>query len=382
MIFFISIERFVKIASRMIYQVLLSFIGMAYSYGFPAEQYYSDPRNIAVERQYLHELPPQSFYYYPINRMNRNEYNMPQSGFIHNPNFHKFTYNYVPDRSRNQNPMVLPVQTGFFEVIPPTQEVAQGGISQKVEEFDTDVPNLQNEEGNKIPVESESEDKNVGTKEETTEGPIKPGLNEHLLPSDFILLSNDPRSQFFGNFDAIKLRKMKFRSNPTTQPPLGGLISNYILLKDHPDYINQFPFARNMPDSNILPVKRQIYDAFEGVVTTAEKSQNLKKSEANKQEQNDQSGNNEEDKEEEQPSVAQSKPSAIALAGPGGVAQASPVGTALVGPGGLAISAPSGTAVAGPAGQGAVQIASTDDKVKLAENKGKEENKKTSDSYY
>ena len=35
----------------------------------------------------------------------------------------------------------------------------------------------------------------------------------------------------------------------------------------------------------------------------------------------------------------------------------------------------------GPQGQGAVQIANTDEKVKLAE-KGKEENKKTSDSYY
>lgn len=98
---------------------------------------------------------------------------------------------------------------------------------------------------------------------------------------------------------------MKFRSNPTTQPPIGGLISNYILLKDHPDYIQQFPFARNMPDSNVLPVKRQIYDAFEeGVVINAENSQNLKKIEGNKQEQGGQT-DKEEDKDEEQPAVAQ-----------------------------------------------------------------------------
>lgn len=98
---------------------------------------------------------------------------------------------------------------------------------------------------------------------------------------------------------------MKFRSNPTTQPPLGGLISNYILLKDHPDYINQFPLARHMPDSNILPAKRQIYDSIdEGVVITAENPQNLKKSEGNKQEQNEQAANNDEDKEEENPAVA------------------------------------------------------------------------------
>lgn len=50
------------------------------------------------------------------------------------------------------------------------------------------------------------------------------------------------------------------------------------------------------------------------------------------------------------PSVAQVKPQAIALAGPGGVAAAAPRGTALVGPGGLAVAAPSATAVAGPSG--------------------------------
>lgn len=50
------------------------------------------------------------------------------------------------------------------------------------------------------------------------------------------------------------------------------------------------------------------------------------------------------------PTVAQAKPKAIALAGPGGVAAASPVGTALVGPGGMALSAPEATAVAGVKG--------------------------------
>lgn len=50
------------------------------------------------------------------------------------------------------------------------------------------------------------------------------------------------------------------------------------------------------------------------------------------------------------PSVAQVKPQAIALSGPGGVAAAAPTGTALVGPGGLAVAAPSATAIAGPSG--------------------------------
>lgn len=48
--------------------------------------------------------------------------------------------------------------------------------------------------------------------------------------------------------------------------------------------------------------------------------------------------------------MAQAKPKAIALAGPGGVAAAAPVGTALVGPGGMALSAPEATAVAGVKG--------------------------------
>ncbi|XP_071455750.1 fibrous sheath CABYR-binding protein [Hetaerina americana] len=48
------------------------------------------------------------------------------------------------------------------------------------------------------------------------------------------------------------------------------------------------------------------------------------------------------------PSVAQAKPAAIALAGVGGVAAAAPTATAVVGANGLAVSAPSATAIAGP----------------------------------
>lgn len=49
----------------------------------------------------------------------------------------------------------------------------------------------------------------------------------------------------------------------------------------------------------------------------------------------------------EEPSIAQAKPSGIALAGRGGVASSKPVATALVGDGGLALSAPSATAISG-----------------------------------
>ncbi|KAL1138695.1 hypothetical protein AAG570_008757 [Ranatra chinensis] len=50
------------------------------------------------------------------------------------------------------------------------------------------------------------------------------------------------------------------------------------------------------------------------------------------------------------PSIAQAKPHAVSVAGPGGVASAAPVGTAVVGAGGMALSAPSATAVAGAKG--------------------------------
>lgn len=49
----------------------------------------------------------------------------------------------------------------------------------------------------------------------------------------------------------------------------------------------------------------------------------------------------------EEPSIAQAKPTGIALAGRGGVASSKPVATALVGDGGLALSAPSATAISG-----------------------------------
>lgn len=51
---------------------------------------------------------------------------------------------------------------------------------------------------------------------------------------------------------------------------------------------------------------------------------------------------------EEEPSLAQAQPSAVALAGIGGVAATAPRGTALVGDKGLAVANPHATAVAGP----------------------------------
>lgn len=53
-------------------------------------------------------------------------------------------------------------------------------------------------------------------------------------------------------------------------------------------------------------------------------------------------------KKTDEPSLSQSQPSALALAGPGGIAEASPKGTALTGENGLAVSSPQATAIAGP----------------------------------
>lgn len=49
----------------------------------------------------------------------------------------------------------------------------------------------------------------------------------------------------------------------------------------------------------------------------------------------------------DEPSVAQAKPTGIALAGKGGVASSAPIGTAVAGDGGLALASPSATAVSG-----------------------------------
>lgn len=60
---------------------------------------------------------------------------------------------------------------------------------------------------------------------------------DHLLPSDFVLLTRSPQSQFFGNFDVIKNKKMKLGTGQNTLPPVGGVISNYILQRDEPDKV-------------------------------------------------------------------------------------------------------------------------------------------------
>lgn len=50
---------------------------------------------------------------------------------------------------------------------------------------------------------------------------------------------------------------------------------------------------------------------------------------------------------ESEPSIAQAKPAALAIAGKGGLASAAPVSTAVVGEGGIASAAPEATAVSG-----------------------------------
>lgn len=52
-------------------------------------------------------------------------------------------------------------------------------------------------------------------------------------------------------------------------------------------------------------------------------------------------------KEADDPSVAQTKPAAIALSGKGGLSAASPIATSITGDGGIAVSAPQATSIAG-----------------------------------
>nr|CAD7263877.1 unnamed protein product [Timema shepardi] len=142
----------------------------------------------------------------------------------------------------------------------------------------------------------------------STPPPVSPGKKLYLIG----------QPQFFGNYDALKTR---------------GGVPSFLLLNQQQKQHQQYPSA--------------LYGDRDAIVVDAVRA-------APASEETEES--EEVDSEPAGPSVAQVKPQAIALAGPGGVAAAAPVGTALVGPGGLAVAAPSATAVAGPSG-GAPPIA-------------------------
>ncbi|PSN35582.1 hypothetical protein C0J52_24404 [Blattella germanica] len=210
----------------------------------------------------------------------------------------------------------------------------------------------------------------------------EPPKNVPLIPSPgqrFVVIG---QPQFFGNYDAFR--------NHAVQQNLGtgGAVSSFLLLKnqdvvplasaangkvqEEPEkvvpgasalefqrYINAVKEQQQQQDQqqNVVYVARQPIqpnipfhylhrdDDRASVTVDALKVRPNKK-------EGDEDSEDAEDVEANPPgpSVAQVKPQAIALAGPGGMAAAAPVGTAVVGPEGIAVAAPHATAVAGPSG--------------------------------
>ncbi|KAF6212299.1 hypothetical protein GE061_012821 [Apolygus lucorum] len=115
------------------------------------------------------------------------------------------------------------------------------------------------------------------------------------------------------------------------RPAIAAPTANYLL-----NY-RAYPLSDKKPGSSAIAFQKLLQKNAEAAA--AGSSNNTAEGESG---ENDSSSS-----EEIGPSIAQAKPQAVSVAGPGGVAAAAPVGTAIVGPGGMALSAPTATAVAG-----------------------------------
>ncbi|KAK6641843.1 hypothetical protein RUM44_013561 [Polyplax serrata] len=312
-------------------QLFVAILGFSFARGLSSDQYFVNLDSGSLTSQpFVYNYQPESVYQQypnPPNDINKPIFHK-DLGMA--PQYHNLVYNYI-------------------------KEFAGAGVPQFV-----NTPNnfqVQNQfyPQNSVPVQNEN------NKGQTPTGVTdKPGLNDYFLPSDMLSLPYESNNQLRRNFDVFKTKKMKPGARPTSLPPIGGVVSNYVLLRSQPSPNDLHPFfgQTKAKEANLSHIKRESPDdEDDSVVIFAESSQNTKNTDEaseNKEKETEESKESEEegegdeeDSEEESPSIAQSKPSAIALAGPGGVAQASPVATALVGPGGLAVSAPSGTAIAG-----------------------------------
>ncbi|XP_022189548.2 uncharacterized protein LOC111048013 isoform X1 [Nilaparvata lugens] len=173
--------------------------------------------------------------------------------------------------------------------------------------------------------------------------------------------------QFFGHYAALQ------KANPVSLPTAtNGAISSFLLLRnganaqqiaDEPVVSADGPGSAALAYHKLLVLSKQQKDrermtaAAESASVTVDAKDTASNS-SSAESGNEESENVESSEHEEVgPSIAQAKPQAISLAGPGGVAAAAPVGTALVGPGGMALSAPHATAVAGPTQGAPISIA-------------------------
>uniref|UniRef100_A0A2Y9D483 Uncharacterized protein n=1 Tax=Pediculus humanus subsp. corporis TaxID=121224 RepID=A0A2Y9D483_PEDHC len=320
---------------------------------FPLDEYYVNYERSPTGQSYVYRYQPEPSSYY---RQLRSDINKPMyvPGLGMKPQYHNLVFDYVKSFGGTEPPtFVNAVQPSNYYV--PNKIILQGDETVQNSNI---VQTVVDRAG--VPV-----DPTVGTVM------TKPQVNKYVLPSDISAL---PKSQIRGNVNSIKMKKIKDSSKMVTSlPPIGGVVSNYVLLRNQPNYQNllRLPLS-SMKKNDAYQTKRETFDEDDdSVVVVAEplkSSKNNEKQIKRKEgEEEGEEGEGEEmtkndereegdEKQELQPSIAQSKPSAIALAGLGGIAQASPMGTAVVGQGGLAVSAPSGTAIAGSTNKGVVPI--------------------------
>lgn len=142
---------------------------------------------------------------------------------------------------------------------------------------------------------------------------------EYVLPSDISAL---PKSQIRGNVNSVKMKKIKDSSKMVTSlPPIGGVVSNYVLLRNQPNYQNllRLPLS-SMKKNDAYQTKRETFDEDDdSVVVVAEplkSSKNNEKQIKRKEEEEGEEGEGEEmtkndereegdEKQELQPSIAQ-----------------------------------------------------------------------------
>lgn len=99
-------------------------------------------------------------------------------------------------------------------------------------------------------------------------------ISDYFLPSDLFSLPIQSNGQPSKSFDEIQMKRMAHGSRPTALPPIGGVLSNYVLLRLHPNPQNflQFPGSPKENEQN----KRETEE--DSVVVNAESQQNLKNS--------------------------------------------------------------------------------------------------------
>ncbi|RZF35795.1 hypothetical protein LSTR_LSTR009211 [Laodelphax striatellus] len=186
-------------------------------------------------------------------------------------------------------------------------------------------------------------------------------------PQQKLVLVGQP--QFFGHYAALQ------KANPVSLPSAtNGAISSFLLLRngvnaqqvaDEPVVSADGPGSAALAYHKLLVLSKQQKDrermtaapSAEHASVTVDAKETASNSSSAESGNEDSENVESSEHEEVGPSIAQAKPQAISLAGPGGVAAAAPVGTALVGPGGMALSAPHATAVAGPTQGAPISIA-------------------------